>query len=345
MQDKLQDYCERAFPSKRGVRVSDLVELSPGWESRVFAFQLEHGTDDQRRHQQLILRLYSGGDVAHTGSAQEFRGMRWLFEAGYPVPKVLTLERDDSPFGQPFVIMERIDGPVLWTVLRGPRREDPWELLTTFCELLVRLHELEWRSFVPDASMRHVEDPFIFVDRELARLRSLLSPIPELGLQPFMEWLEAFRDEAPCIEPSPVHWDYHPSNLLLRDNGSMVVIDWTQMEVSDPRFDLAWTLVVVGTQQDPKWRDFILKEYERLRGASVDRLAYFEVAACLKRLGYVLVALSKGPEELGMRADAAAVITRLIGPIRRVGNLLAERTGIRTAEVDRVLAEYAPGQS
>jgi len=88
--------------------------------------------------------------------------------------------------------------------------------------------------------------------------------------------------------------------------GSAVVIDWTQAEISDARFDLAWTLVVVGTQQSTKWRDFILKEYERLRGTCVERLAYFEVAACIKRLGFVFVALSRGPEELGMRADAVA---------------------------------------
>ena len=122
MQEKLHDYCERAFPPRRRVRVSDLVERSPGWESRIFAFQLKHGTDEQRRRQQLVLRLHSGGDVAHTGSAHEFSGMRWLFETGYPAPEVLILERDDSPLGQPFVITGRIDGRVLWTVLRGPEK-------------------------------------------------------------------------------------------------------------------------------------------------------------------------------------------------------------------------------
>ena len=268
--------------------------------------------------------------------------MNWLFKAGYPVPEVLILEQDRAPLGRPFLIMERIEGRELWPVLRGSRIADPWELLSSFSGLLVRLHGLEWRSFVPDLSLRHGEDPFYFVDRELTRSQSLLSPIPEFGLQPFMEWLEAFRNEVPCLEPSPVHGDYHPSNLLLRDDGSMVVIDWTQMEVSDPRFDLAWTLVVVGTQQDPQWSGFILREYERLRGTSVDHLAYFEVAACLKRLGYVLVALSKGPEALGMRAGATAQITQLMGPIIKVGSLLAKRTGIRVAEVETLLAEYAP---
>ncbi len=46
-----------------------------------------------------------------------------------------------------------------------------------------------------------------------------------------------------------------------------------------------------------------------------------------------------------MRANAVAEITQLTGPTRKVGGPLAERTGIRVAEVDSLLAEYAPEQS
>ncbi len=51
----------------------------------------------------------------------------------------------------------------------------------------------------------------------------------------------------PCYHP--VHWDYHPGNVLLRDDSSAVVIDWTQIDVSDPRFDLAWTLLLVSSYE------------------------------------------------------------------------------------------------
>ena len=39
------------------------------------------------------------------------------------------------------------------------------------------------------------------------------------------------------------------------------MIDWTQIEVSDARFDLAWTLVLMGSMAERDY-DLILQEYE-----------------------------------------------------------------------------------
>ena len=43
--------------------------------------------------------------------------MHKLYQAGYPVPQVLHLEQETSPFGKPFVIMERVDGRPMGTVV------------------------------------------------------------------------------------------------------------------------------------------------------------------------------------------------------------------------------------
>ncbi len=342
LQARLQRYCERAFPAKRDIQVRNLVDITSGWECDVYSFHLEHGARCERRGDELILRMYLGGDIGLTGSSQEFHAMTRLHGIGYPVPEVLALEQDSSPLGRPFVIMEAIEGRVLWQVLRGSDEEEPWDLLRMFTGLFARLHALEWRRFAHGTPGRDAAAPFAFADRELARCRSLLAPLPECGLHAYVEWCEARRDQVPCREPSPIHWDYHPSNLLLRDDGSAVVIDWTQAETSDARFDLAWTLVVVGTQQNAEWRDFVLEEYERLRGAHAAHLDWFEVIVGVKRLGFVLVALAEGPESLGMRADAIADIAGLMAPLRRVYDLLVERTGIRAEQTENLLASYLP---
>ena len=337
LQTRLQAYYARAFPTRQGVQVSDLTSISAGWESDMCSFVVEYGPARERWREELILRIYPGDD-AHDKSAREFHGMSQLYKVCYPVPQVLILEREDSPFSKPFVIMERIKGQVLWPLLSNSPEEKRRELLTLFCKLFVQLHTLDWRPFVHDVARYDTEDLYAFVDRQLGKWRLALTGLPKTGFLPVLEWLEARRDQVPCLRPAPIHWDYHPGNVLLRDDGSAVVIDWTQLEISDPRFDLAWTLLLIGSHESMEWRDFILREYERLAGAQVEQLEYFDVAACIKRLASVYFSLSLGPEKLGMRPDAVAMMKQYMGAHKKVYDLLLERTGIRIAEVERLLA-------
>jgi aminoglycoside phosphotransferase (APT) family kinase protein len=265
--------------------------------------------------------------------------MSQLRQASYPVPRVLILERENSPFdGKPFVIMEKIEGQVLWSLLFNSPREKQQELLTLFCELFIQLHALEWRPFVDDLKRYDIGDPYVFVDQWLNMAHDTLTRFSKAGFFPIVEWLEARRDELSCLRPSPVHLDFHPNNILIGSDGSAGVIDWGNIDVSDSRFDLAWTLVLVSSYEGAEWRDRILREYERLAGTKVEQIECFEVFACAKRLASVVISLLDGPEKLGMRPDAVAMMKQQMGAVRRVYDLLLERTGIRIEEVEKLLA-------
>jgi aminoglycoside phosphotransferase (APT) family kinase protein len=342
MQDRLQTYCERVFPAWRDVRVGELVSISEGWESDIYSFDLTHGLGAAREHEGLVLRIYPGDDARHK-SAHEFRRMRQLHQVGYPVPQVLVLERENTPFGKPFVIMERIEGQMLWPVLFGPSTEGKRqrELLTLFCGLFVQLHALAWRPFVDEEELACYENPYVSVDHWLDRFRDFQARFSVPGFTSILRWLEERRDGVPCSRPAVVHLDFHPANVLLRDDGSASVIDWTQVGVSDPRLDLAWTLLLIGTYEGAEWRPRVLEEYERLAGAPVEGLAYFDVMACVKRLGSVVVSLLAGPEKMGMRPGAEAMMRQQMGPLGRVYDLLVEWTGIRVPEIEDLLATGA----
>jgi aminoglycoside phosphotransferase (APT) family kinase protein len=342
IQDQLQAYCAHTFQARGEVQVSDLTDVTAGWENEVYSFTIEYGAAGERQREDLILRVYPG-DNAHVKSAREFHGMSQLHRVGYPVPQVLLLERENSPFGKPFVIMEKIKGQNLWSLLfHSPRgRERKQRLLTLFCELFVQLHTLGWQPFVQNGTHHDMEDPYTFVNRQLSRWRSHLERFPKPDFVPIVEWLEARQDQVPCPKPSPIHWDFHPKNVLLRDDGSAVVIDWTQITVSDARFDLAWTLLLVGSLVNTQWRRSILEEYERLTGSRMAQMAFFDVAACFKRLYGVAVSLSEGAERLGMRSGAEAIMKRQIGAIKQAHDLLLERTGIRVGEIERLFASFS----
>lgn len=341
MRRRLQAYYAAAFPDRKRVRVRDLARLNAGWESDVYAFAAHYELAGQRRREELILRIYPGND-AHYKSAREFHGMSQLYQAGYPVPQVLLLEREDSPFGMPFVIMERIHGQDMWPLLFGSSGEDQQQLLTQFCHLLARLHSLDWRLFARDVADDNAPHAPPLVHRELDKWRPVLERFPLPGFSPLIEWLEARQDQVPSHRLTPIHWDFHPANVLVRDDGSAVVIDWTQFDVSDPRFDLAWTLLLVGSIEGAAWRERILREYERLAGISVEQLEFFDVAACCRRLFSVVLSISHGADKLGMRPGAEAAMKRHLRPLTRVYDLLLDRTGIQVPEVEALFASL-PG--
>ena len=236
------------------------------------------------------------------------------------------------------MIMEHIEGEMMWPVLDRSTATDSAALVTSFCELFVQLHALDWREFVPTQYQPAVEDPYHFIDRYLNWLRSMSEPFPDLkAFLPFIEWLEMRRDKVPCKRPAPVHWDFHPGNLILQSDGNIKVIDWTQIQVSDPRFDLGWTLLLAGVYSGKDARGFILAEYERLSGENIENMAFFDVANAIKRLGSVMISISVGAEKMGMRPDAIAAMRREFPALGRVYNLMVERTGIEMPEIERFL--------
>jgi aminoglycoside phosphotransferase (APT) family kinase protein len=85
MQSSLQAYYRRAFPATQGLQVIHLLSITAGWESEMYAFDVEYGPAENRRREALVLRLYPG-DHGHAKAAHEFHSMRQLHQAGYSVP-------------------------------------------------------------------------------------------------------------------------------------------------------------------------------------------------------------------------------------------------------------------
>lgn len=87
-------------------------------------------------------------------------------------------------------------------------------------------------------------------------------------------------------------------------------------------------------------RSVLLNEYQRISGAAVENIEFFEVYACLKRLGSVLLSVTHGPEILGMQPEAASMMADQMRSIHRVYALLQSRTGLQTPEIEEMFARY-----
>jgi len=335
MRQQVQTYYEQTFSDRQNIQVSEPERIATGWETEIFSFDIDYTFAGESLREGIIMRMYPSDD-AHGKSAKEFTAMKQLNAAGYPVPQVHHLEQENSPWRKPFMLMERIDGGIMWPQLVDSPPEKQQALLTQFCDLFVRLHRLDWRSFTDDVSQYDLTNRYQFIDNALAWGTEQLTHFGLTGFLPVVSWLQNRRDAVPCDQPSPIHFDFHPANILLRPDGTAVVLDWSSFDISDARFDLAWTLVLVSSYEGAAWRDKILKTYNRQLGIAVKQIEYFEVFACVRRLFSIVASIQGGADKLGMDPNAVALMKEQMYAHRRVYDLLIERTGIRVSEVERM---------
>lgn len=335
---KLQAYAAQSYLDRENLHVSDLISINDGWESDVYSFCLSWNSSHGRISEDCILRLYPGVD-AYAKSAAEFKAIQTLYALNYPVPRVDRLERDASPFGapsgRPFLIMEKIKGASMWNPLFHSAPPEQEKFLHLFIDLFVRLHSLDWPAEPGTPNFPNQEKSAVV--QQLDRWQATVTRIPIGGFQANWEWLiEHSRDIIP--RPAvPTHWDYHPNNLLLKADGSAVVIDWTGFELTDYRFDLAWTMLLAGSSESPEWRGRILRAYERQSGQAAQDMPFFHAACALRRLISVVVSINYGADQLGMRPGAEAAMRSQAPALRRVYEILLATTSLPVPEVEQFL--------
>jgi len=208
------------------------------------------------------------------------------------------------------------------------------ELGALFCRLFADLHRLDSHPFTDDSSL--ADNPDQLVAQEITRWLEYVHQLGRSDFDPLFDWL---LENAPRTDHlSVLHWDFHPFNILLRSDGTPSVIDWGNIQVSDSRFDLAWSLLLASTYGDPSARDRLLIGYEFATKKKVDQIEFFDAAASFRRLVTILLSLNAGSENMGMRPGAEKMMLAQPEHIRSVYALLVERTGLRLPEAEQLLA-------
>ena len=161
--------------------------------------------------------------MMHDDALREHHAMRCLNELGYAAPVVHELEMDLAHLGHPFLTMERLRGRLLVSRLRDPMQNSE-RLMDEFFNLYARLHALDWRPFVTQSFGE--DQAFLPVERWLARVAERRSPPRELGFAAALEWVGKHSPHVAHRRRAPLHGDFHPANVLVRDDGGMAVIDW-----------------------------------------------------------------------------------------------------------------------
>jgi thiamine kinase len=170
--------------------------------------------------------------------------------AGAPVP------HDYGPHtveGRPGVVLERIDGPTLLSLLA----HRPW-LLPRIARMLgethARLHAAVVREGLPT-----VHD---MIRRALRESRL----IPDRLVAPVLERLEQLpAGDTLC------HWDFQPANVILGASGPRV-IDWSFAARGHPAADVARTRLILAIGEPPRDAGFVIRRLDPLGRRALSHL-------------------------------------------------------------------------
>ncbi|HWX96561.1 MAG TPA: phosphotransferase [Solirubrobacteraceae bacterium] len=201
--------------------------------------------------------------------------------AGVRVPAVLGRRTFD---GRPGLIMERVDGRDLLTVLA--RR--PWRLpviARTLGATHARLHAFDIDEGLPTVHEyvgACIYDPLV----------------PDELKRPARQRLASLREGANLC-----HWDFHPANLLEGQQGA-VVIDWTFALRGDAAADVARTRLIVGVGAPPPGASLLVRRFDALARQAIAR-------------SYLRAYRRQGPLDLELvaRWEPLVALARLTGGI------------------------------
>jgi aminoglycoside phosphotransferase (APT) family kinase protein len=157
----------------------------------------------------------------------------WAAAQGYPAPEVLTVLVPGEALPSPVQVMVRVPGVPLIAAARGGR----------FSGLLVQMggaHAELHRLGSPPAEAH----PGTVPDNWLRLARRLTESGGSGQLAASLRKIELVQDRLEVADPVVCHGDFHPGNVLVAPDGSVLhVIDWTSVGVGDRHGDIAWTLL------------------------------------------------------------------------------------------------------
>lgn len=212
----------------------------------------------------VVLRRPPDNAISSSAAAGVLRehSMLKALQGHVKVPRALGLCEDASILGQPFSIIEHVDGVAITDTL-PPAYADSVDTLNRIgiqlVDELAKLHSAPWQNM----GLRRPTDPDDYVLKQIRRWRKVRSEEQARDLpliDQLADWLLAHLPPPPsaCL----MHGDFHLDNTLFSKTevSLAAIIDWELASVGNPYADLALMLVFWGPRSvEPPGFSFVQK--------------------------------------------------------------------------------------
>lgn len=163
---------------------------------------------------------------------------------------------------------DRYSNPVMLTSYDGtPVQKVNQSKLVKLAKMLMDIHKLPLDSLNGSRLPR-----YDFVSYFYPRI----DEFPDIQ-HPLMELVQRANLKQECI----IHGDYHLGNILEHEN-EQTVIDWTNVQMGDPRYDIAWSIILMWIYVSEKQASFYRAAFCDENRYEADELELFEAIASLR---------------------------------------------------------------
>lgn len=333
LQNQLEAYLAEQPETGGNSRIESLERIGGRGANGVYAFTLAHDEAGETVTQKLVLKVYANSPEGVDRALKERHALYNLRTARYPVPAVLSVETSPEALGAPFVIMQQVEGETLGAALEAADERKRHGLIAQFVGLLVDLH-----ARGPEALIRREMSPVsahALINREIHTMRGLAQNREQAEYLPVVDWLYERRKGISTEAMVVNHRNYTLSNVIVGPSGAMSVVDWG-WQIGDARFDLAWTLLDLERAGLSDLRGEVLTEYERVTGAPVADLAYFEVVAALR---WLMDAVHEARRAGILKPGQELLREAMLPAVREAAAKITGHTGIALPTAEVLLAE------
>ena len=300
--EKLRHWLLSKLNNATDLEILDAVEPSQGFSSRTVLFMAKWKENHRVCERQWVARIQRETVCPFLADIfYQYRVMKVAFEQSVAVvPKIVFAETDSTVIGDPFFIMERIDG-------RVPSDFPSYHQQGWFADLSDTERELAWWNGIKEMEKLHRLNVQAFPC--IAEL-SDETPSARFYLEAFIgnwfEWatqgqsypeleqaLQFLIEHAPPVQQSGLVWnDARLGNTMFKDDLSVAaLIDFEVASLGPPELDMAHWLYLdevfsgqfgIERISGIPDRQATIKGFERIYGWSMPYFAYYEAVAALK---------------------------------------------------------------
>lgn len=226
----------------KSIRVTNCRSLSGGACQDNFSLDLTENDSKQK----AVLRTDKGASLLSSLSKQdEFKVAELIFQNGVKTPKPILLEPNPDILGNPFYLMEQIEGKATGRfIVKDPSIAEyrKKQFTSDLAQNLANLHKIQ----ANEEKVRSLPASLVYIPKNdyvsncIQNLRQTLETLPEShpAVELGLNWLAT---HPPTIENiTLVHGDFRTGNFMVSPKGLEGILDFEFAHWGDPYEDIAW---------------------------------------------------------------------------------------------------------